>query len=321
MQYVATLKRSLVIPVYGNEGSIPELVASVARLDAALGHTLEGVFVVDGSPDRSYALLRDALPGSGFASQLLLLSRNFGSFAAIREGLRAARGEHYAIMAADLQEPESLILDFFAKLDRNDVDVVLGVRSGRSDPWGSRIAADLFWGAYRRFVQREIPPGGIDVFACNRAFRDQLLALDEAHTSLVGQVLWLGFRRAQVSYARLPRRHGRSAWTWARKVAYLTDSLFSFSNLPIRALTWAGLVGLVLSTVLALVVLVARITDQIAIPGYAATLLTIVFFASLNSFGLGIIGGYTWRAYENVKRRPSAIVMTAQRFGEGNGER
>jgi glycosyltransferase involved in cell wall biosynthesis len=313
---MASVKCSLVVPVYGNEGSIPELLDTVKRMDAALGHSLEAVFVVDGSPDRSYALLHEALPDCGFASQLLLLSRNFGSFAAIRAGLRAARGEHFAIMAADLQEPESLILEFFAKLASGDVDVVLGVRSGRSDPLGSRLAAGMFWGAYRSFVQRDIPRGGVDVFACNRAFRDHLLLLDEAHTSLVGQVIWLGFRRAHVSYARLPRRHGRSAWTWARKIAYLTDSLFSFSDLPIRALTWAGIAGLALSTVLAIIVLIARITGQIQIPGYAATVLTIVFFASLNSFGLGIIGGYTWRAYENVKRRPSSIVMSTQRYGD-----
>ena len=310
------LKCSLVVPVYGNEGSIPELVETVARLNVALDHSLEAVFVVDGSPDRSYALLRDALPRSGFASQLLLLSRNFGSFAAIRAGLAASRGEHVAIMAADLQEPESLILEFFSKLSRGDCDVVLGVRSGRSDPLGTRIAAGLFWGAYRRFVQRDIPQGGVDVFACNRAFRNHLLALDEAHTSLVGQVIWLGFRRQHVTYARLPRRHGRSAWTWARKIAYLTDSLFSFSDLPIRALTWAGIAGLVLSTLLAIVVVVARMSGEIPIPGYAATVLTIVFFASLNSFGLGIIGGYTWRAYENVKGRPSSIVMSTHRFGD-----
>ena len=311
------LKFSLVVPVYRNEESIPDLVAAVKRLDAALGHSLEAVFVVDGSPDASHDLLLALLPASGVATQVLLLSRNFGSFAAIRAGLAVARGEHFAIMAADLQEPESLITDFFRTLSTGERDVVLGVRSGRADPLASRLAAGLFWGTYRRFVQPDTPPGGVDVFACNRAFRDHLLALDESHTSLVGQVIWLGFRRAYVSYARQPRRYGRSAWTWARKLAYLADSLFSFSNLPIRALTWAGLVGLILSTLVAIVVLIARLTGQIAIPGYAATILTIVFFASLNSFGLGIIGGYTWRAYENVKRRPSAIVMSAQRFGPG----
>jgi glycosyltransferase involved in cell wall biosynthesis len=316
---MARMRYSVVVPVYGNEGSIGELVEAIKRLDAQHRGALEAVFVVDGSPDRSYERLAAALPTSGFASQLLLLSRNFGSFAAIRAGLRAARGEHFAVMAADLQEPESLVVDFFRALDAGDCDVVLGVRKARSDPFASRLASSLFWGVYRRFVQREVPPGGIDVFACNRAFRDQLLALDETHTSLVGQVIWLGFRRREIGYARLPRRHGRSAWTWTRKARYLADSLFSFSDLPIRALTWAGAAGLVLSVLLATIVLVARLSGRIDVPGYAATVLVIVFFASLNSFGLGIIGGYTWRAYENVKRRPNAIVMSACEFGPHSG--
>lgn len=309
------MKYSLVVPVYRNEGSIAELVAALGRLSRALDGALEAVLVVDGSPDRSHDLLRELLPVSGLDTQLLLLSRNFGSFAAIRAGLAAARGEHFAVMAADLQEPESLIVEFFRVLDAGTADVVLGVRTGRADPLGSRLASRLFWGAYRRMVQPEVPPGGVDVFGCNRAFRNQLLALDEAHSSLVGQVIWLGFRRAHVPYERLPRRHGRSAWSLGRRLRYLSDSLFSFSDLPIRALTWAGVMGLLLSFALGIVVLVAKLTGHIEIPGYAATVLSILFFASLNSFGLGIIGGYTWRAYDNVKRRPLAIVMSSERFG------
>jgi len=308
------VKYSLVVPVYRNEGSIPELIAAIRRLSDALGGALEAVLVVDGSPDRSHELLRELLPGSGLDAQLLLLSRNFGSFAAIRAGLAAAQGERFAVMAADLQEPESLVLDFFRALDTGRADVVLGVRTGRADPLVDRFASGLFWRLYRALVQRDMPPGGFDVFGCNRAFRDRLVALEEAHSSLVGQVMWLGFRREYVRYERLPRRHGRSAWSFGRKLRYLSDSLFSFSDLPIRALTWAGMFGLLLSFALGAAVLFAKLSGRIEIPGYAATVLSILFFASLNSFGLGIIGGYTWRAYANVKRRPLAIVMATERF-------
>jgi len=308
------VKYSLVVPVYRNEGSIPALIAAIRRLSDALGGALEAVLVVDGSPDRSHELLRELLPGSGLDAQLLLLSRNFGSFAAIRAGLAAAQGERFAVMAADLQEPESLVLDFFRALDTGRADVVLGVRTGRADPLVDRFASGLFWRLYRALVQRDMPRGGFDVFGCNRAFRDRLVALEEAHSSLVGQVMWLGFRREYVRYERLPRRHGRSAWSFGRKLRYLSDSLFSFSDLPIRALTWAGMFGLLLSFALGAAVLFAKLSGRIEIPGYAATVLSILFFASLNSFGLGIIGGYTWRAYANVKRRPLAIVMATERF-------
>ena len=309
------VKYSLVVPVYCNEPSIGELLEAIGRLHRALDRMLEVVFVVDGSPDQSYERLDAALPASGLTAQLIALSRNFGSFSAVREGLAAARGDYIAIMAADLQEPEELILAFFHALANEPVDVALGARAGRDDPSAKRIPSMLFWWLYRQFVQPEIPRGGVDVFACNRAFRDRLLELRETNTSLVGQIMWLGFRRKLIPYHRRPRRHGKSAWSFSRKVKYLLDSMFAFSDLPIRALTWVGAAGLAISVVLALVVLIAKITDAIDVPGYAATVLTIIFFAALNSFGLGIIGSYTWRAYENTKGRPQAVVLTTKRYG------
>lgn len=305
---------SLIVPVYRNEESIGELVETVLRLDDELHGELEVVFVVDGSPDRSAELLDAALSHAEVKAQLLILSRNFGSFSAIRAGLAAARGRYFATMAADLQEPESLILEFFRCLEHEPVDIALGVRTARNDPLGSRLGSGMFWNLYRWFVQPQVPRGGVDVFACNVAVRDQLVRLEESNSSLVGQVIWLGFRRKLVPYARLPRRHGRSAWTLSRKLRYLVDSVYAFSDLPIRVLTWAGAIGLLSSLLLAAAVLIAKVSGDIPIPGYAATVLTIIFFAALNSFGLGIIGGYTWRAYENTKRRPQAIVLANKTF-------
>ena len=308
------MKYSLVIPVYGNEASIPELLAAIAGLASRLDGDFEAVFVVDGSPDQSFAVLRDALPSQPFASQLLLHARNFGSFAAIRSGLAAARGECLAVMAADLQEPIELVERFFATLARGEADVVVGTREGRADPWLTRTLSSLFWWSYRKFVQPEIPPGGVDVFGCTRAFRDELLALGEANTSLVGQIFWLGYRRVAMPYQRLPRRHGTSAWSISRKLKYLMDSLFAFSDLPIRLLIAAGSIGLFAAIVLALVVGIARITGLVDVPGYAMTMITVLFFGGLNAFGLGIVGAYTWRAYENTKQRPLSIVQRAESF-------
>ena len=102
---------TLVIPVYRNEGSIPDLVRAVAGIASQVPDGFECVFVVDGSPDRSYERLRDLLPEAPFSSQLVLLSRNFGSFAAIRVGLETGGGDRFAVMAADLQEPPELVVE------------------------------------------------------------------------------------------------------------------------------------------------------------------------------------------------------------------
>lgn len=306
---------SVVVPVYRNAGSIGALLEALAGTHRALGGALEVVFVVDGSPDDSYLRLAAGLRDAPFRSQLLLLSRNFGSFSAIRAGLAAGTGDHFAVIAADLQEPPELVVEFARLLEAGDCDVVLGERTGRADPPLARAAAGTFWGLYRRFVQREVPPGGVDVFGCTRAVRDQIVRISELNTSLVGLLLWVGFRRRTVPYARRERHAGRSAWTFRKKLTYLMDSVFSFSDLPIRFLLRTGALGLVLSVALAAVVLGAKLHGTIAVPGYAATVLTIVFFGALNCFGLGIIGGYVWRTFENTKGRPSYIVASAERFG------
>lgn len=305
---------SLVIPVYKNEGSLPDLLATVAGLNERLEGKFQAVFVVDGSPDRCYEILRDQLPQQAFASRLILLSRNFGSFAAIRAGLQHADGEHFAVMAADLQEPPELVLEMAEILARGDTDVVVGVRDGRDDPLFSSLAARAFWGLYRRYVVPEIPPGGVDIFACNRSFRDSLLALSEHHSSLVAQVFWLGYRRTQVSYRRRARVHGKSAWTFRKKLDYLMDSVFAFTDLPIRLLLRVGVTGAALSFLFGVGVGLARLAGMVMVPGYAATIIVITFLGSLNLLGLGIVGSYAWRAYENSKQRPLALPLRIESF-------
>src|SRR3954454_7596218 len=112
---------SVVVPVYGNEATIPALLSRLATLSREIDGGFEAVFVVDGSPDGSLLLLRRLLPESGLQAQLVTLSRHYGSLAAIRAGLSVARGTYVAVMAADLQEPVSLVEDIFAHLGTGGV--------------------------------------------------------------------------------------------------------------------------------------------------------------------------------------------------------
>jgi glycosyltransferase involved in cell wall biosynthesis len=306
---------SLVIPVYRNEESLPSLLKAVDNLNVELHGALEVVFVVDGSPDRSYEILRDSLPQQNFASQLILLSKNFGSFMAIRTGLQHGKGTTFAVMAADLQEPPSLVLTMNRVLNTEPVDVVVGVRESRQDPFLSKLASKTFWGLYKRYVIPEMPAGGVDMFGCNLEFRDNLLKLEERHSSLIAQIFWLGFRRQIVHYSRVAREHGKSAWTLRKKVNYLMDSVFSFTDLPIRLLIRVGAVGSALSALYGVSVVLAKLGGLIDVPGYAMTLFTITLLGSLNLLGLGVIGSYAWRTYENTKGRPLAIPMKVSEFG------
>ena len=173
------VRRSLdvVVPVYGNADSLPqlliELAAVAAEAESRFAVRVRAVFVVDGSPDDSLAVLQRSLPAVRLESTLIDHSRNFGSFAAIRTGLAATSADWYCSLAADLQEPTELVLDFLRALIRG-ADVAVGTRASRDDAVGSRWASGTFWRLYRRLINRDIPSGGVDTFACSRQVRDEL---------------------------------------------------------------------------------------------------------------------------------------------------
>jgi polyisoprenyl-phosphate glycosyltransferase len=305
---------ALIIPVYKNEESIPDLIRAIEGLRRELDSDLTATFVVDGSPDNSYLALTRELEKAAFPSQLLLHSRNFGSFAAIRTGLSETEADYYAVMAADLQEPPELIVDFFKKLAERRVDIVYGAREGRSDGFLNNLSSSVYWRLYRRFIVKDIPAGGVDIFGCTREIRDHLVKFTEANSSLVGQLFWIGFKRAPVPYSRLPRMKGKSGWTLSKKLNYMLDSMFSFTDLPIKVLMALGSVGILISALVGAIVLIAKALGLIAVSGYTATILAVIFFGMINMLGLGIIGTYSHRAYENSKNRPLTIIAHKSSF-------
>lgn len=304
---------SLVVPIYRNEANLSDLLEALAAM-AQRVDGFEAVLVVDGSPDRCEERLRAALPTAGFRSQLVVLSRNFGSFAAIREGLRLARGQFFAVMAADLQEPPSLAIEFFQRLRADECDIAVGVRRSRGDPAWVRVTSSIYWHLYRRFVIPEVPAGGVDMFGCNRQFRDALLRLNEQAAFLIGQIFWLGFRRVEIPYDRRPRLKGESGWPFRRRLRYLVDSIFAHSDLPIHILVVLGAIGAGLSLVSAVIVAVAWLAAAISVQGYVPLMLSILFVGFVIIFSLGIIGIYVWRIAENVRQRPLAIVAWHEQF-------
>lgn len=299
---------SLVIPVYNNAENLPRLFRELEGFAGRLHDELEVVFVVDGATDASMAILHAHLPTWPLRTQLLELSRNFGSFAAITAGLCGARGEYLAVIAADLQEPPELVLEFHRILSAGEADVVLGHRVRRADPWSSRVLSDTFWRLYRRFILPDMPRGGVDVFGCTRQVRDHLVTLREANTNLVALVLWLGFRRAFVPYDRQPRLEGRSAWTFGRKLRYAVDSVFSFTDLPIRALLLLGALGTTFAIGAALTVFAMWALGRVPVLGYTPLMLMITFFGGLTALGLGIVGQYQWLSLQNSRHRPNFVV-------------
>jgi glycosyltransferase involved in cell wall biosynthesis len=306
---------SLVIPVYKNEANLDRLLAELVKLAGSVAGEFEVVFVVDGSPDRCLETLRERLPALPLRTQLLALSRNFGSFAAIAAGLGRARGNCMAVMAADLQEPPELVLQFIQVLESGRADIVFGVRGGRSDPWLSEIASNLFWFVYRKLVIKDIPRGGVDMFGCTREVCDHLLQLQGVDSNLIALLFWLGYRREYIVYQRQPRLEGKSAWTFGKKLRYCLDSIFNFTDLPIQLLLYSGAIALLLAIAASLLVIVAKLRGNIEVPGYTPIVLATLFFGALTSLGFGIVGQYLWLGLQIGRRRPNYIIRSAEDHG------
>ena len=308
------IRRSVVIPVYKNEANIPALLSALQKLLDSFDAATEVVFVVDGSPDKSYELLKARLPSFPHPTQLIRHSRNFGSFQAVRTGMAAARGDYLAAVAADLQEPVELLANFFDILGADQADVTFGVREHRDDPWLSRLLSNAFWGLYRRFVNPDMPSGGVDCFGCNRAVTEALLSVQESNSSLVAQLFWLGFRRKFVGYVRQKRAAGKSAWTFGKRLRYMLDSIISFTDLPIMVIIWTGFLTFCGAVIYSIALLRAWLYHEISVPGYTATILAVILLGSLILFTQGLIGLYVWRAFENTKHRPLSLVSGRESF-------
>ena len=314
----AVTSYSLVIPVYRNEETLSALLAVAANLSEQLDGALEVVFVVDGSPDRSLPILLDELPRSGLNAKVIEMSRNFGAFAAIRAGLVEASGPYFAVMAADLQEPPELVLDFFRKLAADACDVVIGVREGRDDALHVRASSALFWrsvstagaaghagGGHRRL---RLQSGGARSVGCavGGALEPRgLLDLDRAPA-----------RGGTLSAAAAPARQER--------VDAAQEACIHVRQLPVvfrsadPPAVWRrdALRLLRRSSTAASSCSLAR-PDLIHEPGYATTVLLVAGFGALNALGLSVVGAYAWRAFENTKARPLAIVQRRFSFGKG----
>jgi len=307
-------KLSVIIPVYYNEESLEELYARVAKLaDTHPSLDLEILFVDDGSGDRSYEVVR------GIASVdervvAVKLSRNFGSFNACLAGLTRVSGDCAVIISADLQDPPELIGEMYERW-REGNKVVMAVRARREESFFKVLFARMYYRVFRALIDNAMPRGGFDFVLIDRLVIDNLAAMQEKNTTLMGLILWSGFKRVEIPYTRMRRKHGRSRWTLLKKINYFVDSLLAFTHLPIRLLTLLGGFTCAVSILGIVYILIVTLTGRVTVAGWASVMVVMFFMFSLMMIGMGILGEYVWRGLEESRKRPSFIIESEYRRG------
>lgn len=301
------MKISIVIPVYYNEENLKPLYDDIRKkILTCTNYEWELVMVNDGSGDQSYDIMKE-LAAQDDRIKIISLSRNFGSHAACLCGLSKSTGDCAVIKAADLQEPTELILDMVESW-RQGNNVVLACREGREESKRQIGFANLYYWMVRKTSLPTMPKNGFDIYLLDRKVINVLDALDEKNSAITGQILWSGFRTGIVYYTRKAREIGTSRWTLKKKIRLVSDTLFSFSTLPIRLVEIVGVFSFIASLVWAIIVLVSKIIGDIAVEGWTTLFIFVLFSFGITMISLGILGEYIWRTFDASRNRPPYII-------------
>jgi len=299
---------SVVTPVFNEEAVLPELFA---RLGAVFdGHpdcAWQAVLVDDGSRDGTAELVRrQAEKDPRFV--LLELTRNFGFQPALAAGLAHADGQAIVTMDADLQDPPEIIPALVASW-REGADVVRAVRRSREETGARRLGMDIFHSLFGRLSDFPIEPNTGTFGLMDREAVDTLNRLPERHRFFPGLRTWVGFTTAEVPYDRKERAAGQPQQTLRKLIRYALDGVFSFSHLPLRLLTYVGLFVSALGFAIGVFFIVRRLLGiEVAQIGFTTLVTLVLFIGGVQLIGIGVLGEYLGRVYDEVKQRPNFIV-------------
>lgn len=299
---------TVVIPIFNEEAVLPELVK---RLGAVFDNQPEiawkALFVNDGSRDRSAEVIREHTSRDRrFA--LIEFSRNFGFQAAITAGLAHASGDAIVTMDADLQDPPEIIPELVARWQAG-IEVVRAVRQSREETGPRRLGMDLFHRVFGRIADFPIEANTGTFGLMSRTAVDAINRLPERNRFFPGLRSWVGFTTGEVIYNRKGRAAGEPQQTFGRLIRYALDGVFSFSYLPLRMLTYAGVFIALLGFSAALFYSVRRILGVETAPtGYTTLVTVVLFLGGVQLIGIGILGEYLARVYDEVKQRPAYFI-------------
>lgn len=307
-------KYSLIIPIYNEEKTIPELYRRLCVVIDRLDGSVELVLVNDGSSDRSIQLMRE-LHEKDPRICYISLARNFGHQVAVTAGLNFVRGQVVVILDADLQDPPELIPDMIEKW-RQGYQVVYAQRTQRrQEGWFKRFTAYGFYRLLKQLADVDIPTDTGDFCLMDRRVVDVLNAMPERNRYIRGLRSWVGFQQTAVRFERDPRFAGEVKYTFRKSFSLAVNGLVSFSKLPLRLSTYVGLVAAVVALVMALLVLYWRIVAPASpLTGFATIMIAIFFLGAVQLVSIGILGEYVGRIYEEVKGRPIYTVAEVAGF-------
>ncbi len=300
---------SIVVPCFNEQeclAALHERLTGAAR--SAVGEDYELVLVNDGSSDRTWPMMKD-LAASDPRLVAVNLSRNHGHQLALTAGLDLCTGDRILIIDADLQDPPELLGDMMAMMEREEADVVYGVRIARDgETRFKRATAAAFYRMLARATDVDIPLDAGDFRLMSRRALNVLLAMPEQARFIRGMVAWIGFKQVPFQYRRDQRFAGETKYPLRKMLRFAIDALTGFSSAPLKLASHAGLWLAAGSVIIVLYILIAWASGQ-SIPGWTSLMLVVVVLGAVQMFVLGMMGEYIGRLYSQAKQRPLYIIQ------------
>ncbi len=299
---------SVVVPVYKEELNIRPFLARIEKIFEQMAVSYEIIFSLDPSPDKTEeVIIKEIQRNSNI--KLMVLSRRWGQPAATMAGILACTGETCVAIDVDLQDQPELIKEMYAKLKEGYEVVYAKRRSRKGETLIKRIISHVGYCFINRFSDVKIPRNTGDFRIMTRRVIEELRRLNEIHGFLRGLVAYVGFKQTFIEYDRDERYAGAGKYnrlTGSLKIGL--NGLISFSSVPLSMMSFVGFTVAGLSFLLGAWYVLQKLMGFNLSPGLSTTVLVVSFFAGVQLLGLGLIGEYVGRIYDEVKRRPMYIV-------------
>lgn len=300
------MKLSVVLPLYNEEELVDALYRSLRSSLERLGPEYELIFVDDGSVDRTLPALLNLANADGRVT-VIELTRNFGNQVAIATGLEFATGQWVVTMDSDLEDRPEDIEKLYGKAQEG-YDVVYAVRGSEQKPLLKNIGSRFFYSLINRISTISLPQNAGNFCIMRQEVVDALRRLPERNRYLTGLRAWVGFTQTGLELPRGRRIAGSPKQSFARLLKHALDAIFSFSTAPLKLLTMLGTLAFLFALFFAGVVIVFRLTYPHVPVGWASTMVVIIFVGGLQLIGLGILGEYLARVFDEVRARPMSLV-------------
>ena len=306
---------SIVVPCYNEEAAIPLFFEEVEKISQQLSHSVEYIFVNDGSKDKTLAVLRQLYREHPEKVRYLSFSRNFGKEAGLYAGLKEATGDLVTVMDVDLQDPPELLPQMIEMIETStDLDCVGTRRITRDgEPPIRSFFARMFYKLINRIAETEMVDGARDFRVMTRQMVDAILELSEYNRFSKGIFSWVGFKTEYIEFKNRERIAGETSWSFWSLLSYSIDGIVNFSETPLNIASYVGAFSCIGSALAMLVIIFRTLVNGDPTSGWPSMVCIVLFVGGLQVLCLGIIGKYIGKIFLETKKRPIYIVKESEK--------